>query len=362
MRMTLFSIPMVAAVMMAGCAAETDEVGTVGVALTATDPTGAVYRLPDGAQLVIQGGAYYDAFSLDGDSAFVRINVPAGDYSAELIDDAGHNGTTLWPLTRRNVDGTTETVNAVLTTPMPAPMTITENGQTNLVLHFNVPDIGPVTFAEGSVDVSLDVDQVAASDVTAVVDGMFDVIAVTVDPSAPPQLAPRLPAVGDPAVQFVLEAHLTGPWAKSSSLSACAPVEMRLGSASQPGLNDLLTEATTGGLAFRFAQLCIYDNGTGVNSTADLFFYRNGIGTATTATFADLGEQNWMFLTSMSLELPRRVFDGHVLDLHSILGTHSGAASALVRASVRPTGSTTRVHWYRTTVQGASVALNVIAQ
>jgi len=343
MKMHLFGMM---AVLLAGCVADVeDDLGTVGVALTATDARGSTYRLPADTRLVMYGGAFYDEFSLDGDVPFVRITVPAGDYSAELTNGAGY--TTQWPLERTAVDGTVETVTAVLTTPMPAPVTITENGQTNLVVNFALPDVGLVTFAEGSVDVSISV-----SDSTATVSGTsfsstFDVTSVFSDPTTPPQLPPRLPVVGATGIGMNVDAQITGPWAKTSASSACAPVTLGVATATQPGLADLLTESSG-----QNAQLCVYGGAGG--DVAEIFFYRVGTVTPSTPTFAEFGSQNWLFMTFVDVQLAAPVFDGHTLDLQPLVGTHTLPSTGFSRASVRPTGATTRTTWYRASVTGTT--------
>jgi hypothetical protein len=259
MRMHLTSM-LVAAAACVGCAAEpeTETSGTIAIALTSSDPTGAVYRLPDGARLVMSGGTYYDEFSLDGDATFVRISVPPGDYGAELVHDTITG--TQWPLSR-TVGGVTEVVTATLVTGMPAPVTITEDGQTNLVLRFTVPDVGVVTFAEGDLDVTLDVDEVAASQLTFAFEGNLDVTSVVQDPAAPAVIA-TLPQLGQLGLYFSIWAHPTGPWTKSSQTSACAPAAWNSFSAATTPLHDVIFESI---IPDGVLQICVY-GGAGVPS------------------------------------------------------------------------------------------------
>jgi hypothetical protein len=326
----------------AGCAAQdSDPVGSVGVALTATDPSGATYRLPAGTRLAMEGGTYYDEHSLDGDAAFIRIDVPPGDYAAYLVDNDGH--TTEWPLERRELDGSMSTVIATLITPQPAPVTVTTDGLTNLVFQFVVTDVGPITFAEGSVDVSIVVTESTASGLRLEAESDLAVTSVSSDPAAPAELADRMPALGDTDLAVALQVSVTGPWAKASSVSACAPVVVLTTSVSQAGLGHLLAES------LGETSLCIFE-GADVAPIAQLFFYR--FGDATTPTFADLGGVNPLFLTSLTIDLPASVFDGTTLDLGPVVGTHELPIQVFTRASVRPDTSAPRVNWYRGFLSG----------
>lgn len=327
------------AALVTACTAEAGDVGTIGVALTASDASGTTYRLTPGARLIMSGGTFYDEFALDGDQAVVRIDVPPGDYTAELFHDAGH--TVQWPLERRTPDGTTDTVWANLVTPMPAPVTITTGGLTNLVLRFELPDLGLITFDEGSVNVSIEVVGSTPSSLDVGLVGALDVSAVTVDPAAPAALAPRLPAVGATAIGFDLAGHISGPWTKSSATGACAPVTLAA-SSNHAGIADLLTEAGAD------ASFCVDASGGAVSG--ELVALRAG--TPTTATFTGLGDGNYLFVSLASVTLPAAVFDGERLDLDPLVGVHTYPATALTRVSVRAPGATTRTVWYRASYSG----------
>jgi hypothetical protein len=350
MRMHLTSI-FVAAAACVGCAAEpeTDTTGTIAVALTASDPGGATYRLTEGARLLMSSGTYYDEFALDGDATFVRISVPPGDYGAELLHDNGY--TTQWPLTR-TFAGVTETVQGALTTPMPAPVTIADTGQTNLVLHFNVPDIGVVTFAEGDLDVTLDVDETVATSVHVHFGSSLDVASVTQDPAAPPVIA-TLPQVGNVDLQLTINAQVSGPWTKSSQTSACAPVTVLGSTGGTPALHDLLAESWGMGA---FSQLCVF-GGAGVAPQAQLLTYQV-TPTPVTATFTGLGDFNWLFMSYLTVDLPSPIFDGTNLDLQPLVGAHTHTGSGFTRVAVRAPGTAVRTTWHRAFYTGdISIAL-----
>ncbi len=323
------------------CTAATDDVGTIGVALTAADAGGATYRLTPGARLAMSGGTFYDEYSLDGDAAFVRIDVPPGDYAADLVNDAGDGPQ--WPLVRRELDGSVETVLATLVTPMPAPLTITADGLTNLVLRFEVPDVGPVTFAEGSVDVSIEVVGTTPANLDVHYDGTLDVSSVVIDPTAPAALAPRMPAAGDAGLPFALYASITGPWAKTSATMACAPVSfVNWGGAG--GVVAVMMEATAPGASF-----CIFDDGV---SPAQGQIVLSRTGAPTTPTFSDLGSGSYSFLAFTSVEIPAGAFDGETLDLGVLLGAHTFPATMVTRVSHRAADGEPRIHWHRANYTG----------
>jgi hypothetical protein len=339
-----------AALAVAACTDQAADVGTVGVALTSTDAGGTQYRLPAGSRLQMSGGTYFDELSLDGDASFLKLDVPVGDYAAELVNDAGY--TTSWPLQRRAPDGTISTVDAVLTTTMPAPITIGEGTMTNLVLRFTVPDAGTVVFAHGAVGVTIDVGTSAASRIDVAMQGTLNVGTIVSDPSAPPVLATRMPVAGTTGLALSIGGHVVGPWTQSSASTACATLDMTTHGSSQAGIADLLGEATNVGAAVpAFAQLCVY-GGPGVPPQAEIFTYRIFTGTATTPTFADLGSHDWQFLSYLTIDLPVQAFDGTTLNLDALRGLGPVPASGLSRAQVRITPGQPRVNWFRTVWSG----------
>lgn len=324
------------------CFAEVDDTGTVGVALTASDATGATYRLTPGARLVMMGGTYYEEFSLDGDSAFVRIDVPPGDYSAEAMHDTIEG--LLWPLERRLPTGETEIVYATLTTPMPAAVTIANDALTNLVLRFSVPDIGPITFDEGSVDVAIEVTGSSPSGLDLASDAALDVATVTIGPTAPEALAPRLPALGDVDLVHHARAAFDGAWYRTSATTACTETVVNELAASHPGVADILTEAGAN------LDVCIT---LGAAGQPQAYLTTIGVSTAPfTGTFSDLGVGSYMFVTRVIVDLPASVWDGEVLDLAPLVGPHELTATAMTRVSFRGPGETARRTWHQATYTG----------
>lgn len=323
---------------MAACAADDGETGDVAVALTAPGADGASYRLTPGARVALYGGPFYDEFVLDGDQQVQRIQVPPGAYQAELVHNAGY--TTEWPLERTNLDGTIDTVNATLTTVMPASVDVLADEATPLVLTFVVEGVGPITFAHGAVDVSVDVDEVPADGYRASAVGPVELFSVLIDPTAPPEITTRLPAVGQ-VVDLGAVVRTTGPWVWSAATGACAPAELvGYSTGGHSGFTDLVTEAVNG----TFFQLCVYTfEGT---SQIQMLFFKTGA--AFTATFSDLGAQDYSFLTYVTIDVPTPIFVGDTLHLEDLVGTQALPATVFSRVSARPAGSLDpRARWYR---------------
>jgi hypothetical protein len=339
-------IALAATLAAAACTAQdSDQVGTVGVALTATDASGASYRLTPGARLRMISGTYWDELALDGDSAFVRLDVPAGDYSAELVHDT-INGVR-WPLERTDLDGTVETVVATLTTPMPAALTVPADGQTNLVLRFEVPGFGPITFTHGSVDVSIDVVESSAGGVEIGVEGPVTVNTVIVGATAPPQLADRMPATG--ATPYVgITVRVTGEWEQSWSTGVCAPATVTIYGGGHQGLHDLMIEALEGAVT-----VCV----DGGSSIVQVYSFSSGAGF--TPTFGDLGALTMSFLTVVNADLPAPVFDGQTLDLDPAVGVTTVPATWLFRVNGRMPTDAAMSTWYRASLAG-DVTLSLI--
>jgi hypothetical protein len=280
----------------------------------------------------MSGGTFFDEFSLDGDGV-VSFDVPAGDYSAELIHDDGH--TTQWPLERTDLDGTTETVIATLVTPMPALLTVAADAQTNLVLQFQLPGFGPITFDQGTVEVSLEVTETTAGGVVAEGSGNFTTSSVTTHPNTPPLLVSRMPALGD-SNGITIGATVTGDWFMASATSACAPAFIHVFGGPHQGITDLIDESRE----TDNTTICVFEG------TPQLQILSFRIGAATTPTFADLGVPDWFFVSFLTIDLPAPVFDGETLDLDPAVGTSTAPATVFTRASRRQPGQPSEV-WYR---------------
>lgn len=301
-----------AALIAAGCIEPGESVGSVGAALTATDSSGATYRLPAGTRLMFMSSTYFDGHDLDGDAAVLHIDLPVGDYQAWLSHEYGY--TNEWPLERTDSDGSIRMVTGYLITPMPQALTIFPDTTTSLVLTFQVPEFGDITFAEGTLDVSTEIEQTTAGGVDVSAFGAFHTDYVAVNADAPPALAGRLPALGE-ATDLSLSATVTGAWAKASASSACAPAQLTVIGSGQAGVVDLLVEVNGS------VRICVYD---GAPQTLQIVASRYGV--PSTATFADLSNEQLSFMVNLIVELPAPVFDGSTLDLDPVTGEHTAPA------------------------------------
>ena len=308
---------LVAALVAAGCVHEDEATGSVAAALTAVDGDGATYRLPSGTALQLYNTTYYDEVSLDGDAAVVTIDLPVGDYGAALYHP--YVSGNLWPLERTAPDGTVRIVDGYLVTPMPQSVSIFEGTTTSLALVFEVPEFGEITFAEGALDVSLEVEETTAGGVDLAAGGYYTITSVWTSPTAPDGLADRLPHEAD-IVEVGVNATVTGPFAKSSSIAACAPAQLTAIGSGNPAMIDLLIEANDQ------QRICVF-----ATEPPRLMIQGVRAGAALTPTFADLFSGSWFFVGGVMVDLPAPVFDGHTLDLDPIAGTNTGPGTASYR-------------------------------
>jgi hypothetical protein len=344
-----FKLEMAAAALAVGmaaaaCGAETSEetVGSVGVALVAPGADGATYRLTPGAWLTAYGPTFFGTYSLDGDDATARIVLPVGSYEMWLEHGEGYS--TAWPLERRHSDGTTQVVTAQLLTPLPIAATVLEGSLTNVVLRFEVPGVGPVTFADGDVDVSLEVDETVATGSQAVWSALLDVTSVHPGGASPALLA-TLPADGDTGLPLAIAVHQAGDWYPASPYEACVSVTVDAYSADAK-LEAILLEATSGGST----RMCVLDDGTGLGS--GVYFRASRFGAALSPPFQDEGTHDYVFIALLQAHLPVHVYDGTTLDLGALVGTHEvdAFASTRVFANIGGTFENWHVAFYGGTV------------
>ena len=334
---------MVAAAAVSGCTEPRAELGDVTLALTAPASDGSIYRLTPGTRLALYGGPFYDEYALDGDGV-VRVELPPGAFQAELLHPDGYDA--VWPLERREPDGTVSTVLATLTTMMPASVTVVADASTPLVLSFQVEHVGPVTFASGDLDVSIDVDEIPSDGGNlAIAHGDLTAASVTVEPGAPPALGVLLPAVGQGG-NLRVSVRTIGEWARTSATGACAEAEVAghvIGG--HDGFVELLIEAASA----TGAQLCVY-TADGA-SQAELFFYR--FGPAASSLLGGFGDHDFLTYGSVLVDLPEVIFDGHTLHLDDLVGVRDLPATLVTAVSARPAATTgPRARWYRGTFTG----------
>lgn len=299
-------------VMGVGCTEEpaSESVGHVTIPLTAPGSDGAIYRLPPNTSLFLSNGPFFGSFLLDGDASSLTVDVPPGDYFVSMFNSDA-NGTS-WPLLRQDPDGTTQMVSATLN--LTRTLSVRENETTSLVIRFQVGGVFPITFATGSVDVSVAIDEITATSLT------FELTATTLDVSdvqigemAPAALAPRLPSVGPSGIQYRVTLQTTGPWALASPQQVCAPVVATQQATGHPGFIDLIAEAPP----HESAQICIFQFG----SFAEIWVSFSRFGDALTPLLSDLEGTEYLVDNFLALDFEVDVFDGKTLHLQRLLGT-----------------------------------------
>src|SRR5262249_30720471 len=129
-------------------------------ALVATGSGGAVYRLPAGTQLRLSKLGFSDRIALDADTTSVAIDVPPGDYNLQLVD-AHFDVPSPWMLERELGDNTPATISATLS--MPSTIAVVADQTTDLVLRFTVATGEVIEFTQGQIDVTVEVDEAAAT-------------------------------------------------------------------------------------------------------------------------------------------------------------------------------------------------------
>jgi hypothetical protein len=282
------------------------------MALTAPGRDGATYHLPPGATLFLFNGRFLGDFSLDADAPSITVQVPPGEYRLSLFNSNGD--TTVWPLTRRNADGTTEIVPATLDlTPM---ITVAANETTNLVIRFHVQSTGTIIFGKGDVNVSVEVDEAVASVDVALTVSPLTVASIGSGETTPAALPPRLPALGEHGDGYAVTLQTTGPWFMSRPNVVCAPVAATAVASGNQGFVDLVAEgAPTGG-----ELVCIQQ----IDAEHAVIFIRFAHqGPATTSLLSDLGDRQFFIDHGITANVNATVFDGTTLDLGVLTGTRS---------------------------------------
>ena len=338
------------------CVEPARSMGYVEVALTAPGPDGSTYRLPFDTLLVFDRPEFHGVFSLADDVPSKTLQVPPGDYALSLVDHDGD--TAVWPLILEDADGRTTTVPTSL--DLPAMLRVTEDQTTALVIRFHIPNLEPITFSVGSVDVSVAVDVTPATSIDLEVGVLPGVLVPFVGfsgPSTPAALRPRLTATGDRGDGYLVSMHVVGPWAIVSENVVCAPATASIRTGGNPGFVNLIAEAPP--LAAQ--PLCLRQDAPGLTQVS-MRFTRQGA--STTPLLADLGAPQYsvshgLFATVDGAD----VFDGRTLHLDAIAGVHAVQfgmfAEVSAQIGTRPDGAPVTEQWYE--VNEAGVVAMVVA-
>jgi hypothetical protein len=300
-----------------------EPVGYINMQLTAPGPDGSTFRLPSGTELLLNGSAFSGFFSLDDDAASQTLAVPPGNYSVALIDGAGD--TTVWPLTRDNADGTSDTVSAVLDL-IPA-ITVAENQTTSLTIRFHVGQVQPVTFGRGSVYVSVEVDGSASVTSLRVVLSApaLSIQSADIGTTAPPELAPRLPGAGGMGDSYVATMQTIGSWSLLRPDTVCIQVTGSATAAGNSGFVNLVDEAPAPGSGTVCIQQLLPNF-----AFVETDFFRQG--TASTPLLSDLSDRDFLISHGVIASINANLFDGTTLHLEALAGTRS--ASMLVNGAI----------------------------
>lgn len=332
-------------------------VGSINVSLIAADGDGATYRLPPGSALTLgkSGDNVVGIVSLDGGNGgpgaapgptSQTIEVAAGDYAIGLIDTA--RDTTVWPLTRIHPDGTTDIVQGVL--DLSPTLTVADHQTTPLVIRFHVATAAPITFASGDIDVSVQVDETAATGFDFAISAQGLVAkTVSVGENAPAALAARLPAQNDATDSYTVSGHTTSPWARRTASTVCAfQVTASASAMGNQGFIELVAEAPTIGEQ----GLCIEQVGPG---QASLTMHTGHLGTAATSLLSDLGDHEYMLDHTVQIAVAADLFDGTTLDLRPLLGAHPASVNVFGDISAQSTSSEFQFdRWYNLNEAGTS--------
>lgn len=332
---------------LAGCAPGPEiPSGKLEVALVATAPGGTTYRLPPGARLEVRSGAYLESFSLDGDTAAVVVEVPVGEAEVRLVGQVDYG--TRWPLVRVAADGTTTNVTGTLLTPQPLSVVIEEDTTISLVLTFQVANSGVITFLTGSLAVSAEVDEVAATGADLSLDASeLEVSEAIVHPAAPPEIDEYWPAAGTGGL-FAAVIGGVGKWTLRSSTRACAELELvGIGGSPSTSLTDLLAEASPSDVAHGDVEVCI--EAQGAVQLIQVSMQRRG--PAVTPVLGGLGQRELHFTFDLEAELAEPVLEGNVLHLERLDGMHAHLPYT-TRMSVLEILPDGEAPWYSGTLEG----------
>ena len=277
----------------ASCAAPDDtSVGSFVVPLL-TETNGIRYRLPDGAYLEITNDDYfYQTVDLSGDETLETVQLPAGEFDVTLLHDDVTD--IVWPLTRIDIDDSESTVDAELVSSNPADIVIVGDETSSLVLHFELSSLENVTFQNGSLDVTLDVDPPFGSQDTSTIDSEV------YQPNAPVDLPSVLIMNGQTYVHSV-DMSATDSWYSSKTSKVCIHLATdHYTIDASDGLALLLAEVTADGGTGR---ICIEDPEDPLEpNEIQISQYRTG--PATTSLASTLTGESYLFYVSWIADLP----------------------------------------------------------
>lgn len=295
-----------------------DDVGVLVVGLEAAGPAGSTYRLPVDATLHVASAGFVDDLGIGAvDAALYQASLPPGDYSWTL-NGAGPGG--VWLLQREDASGAISSVQAKLVNAQPGTFSISADATTSVTLQFDSTLGGIVTFAVGTLDVSMSVDETVATGVTADWTSSLTVSAAQAFQAAPAGLGDLLPGIGDGPFPSGFAIHVSGPWALVALDRVCAPAtgdSLDVGGADN-GWFSLFIES----MYTTDVKLCTTSSGfTSVEWVRE--------GPPTTSVFMGTGATLLRFEATYVFESPTPAFDGETLDVNLLAGSFQGTDGAL---------------------------------
>jgi hypothetical protein len=317
--------------------------GTLTMALTGVGPDGATYALGSGVALSVWLGDSGTSSGVSGLSTAAgpqSFTLPAGSYTGRL--SGGDSTVTAgWPLLRLG-DGGNTPVAAALLDPQPYAFTISAGGTTNLPLHFMIANVGPVTFASGTLTTSLAIDAGTVPPGGAVLAGSpsFAFVSGQTSSTALNNALAAIPTSAPVAVPMTVSFKMTGPFTMQAD-SACAP---GIPTVTATALPDAGAEDTIAALAVETsgatANLCFFDAQSLFPNIVQLVWTRTGA-PQTPAMQALIGQDagTAAFEYFFQGQFPTPLFANGVLSLQA-LDNPLAFANASLQLEVSTGGST----------------------
>ncbi|MGE3675851.1 MAG: hypothetical protein AB7K71_39650 [Polyangiaceae bacterium] len=288
--------------------------GSVDLALQATGPDGATYRLTPNTLLWVsnQDQSVLDALYIESAETVQTFSLPPDDYEATVRTSRPDGSFEL-----ERSDGTqTEIVSARYVGVNPTPFHITANSTTALTLPFRVADLGDITFDVGRLAVDLDVGVEAQSPTG----GQMSLQAAHVDQQT---FGGELSGVSDYEVATDASIdqswawRITSPFRLTTANRACAAIEVTSAQSNQAAWTDLFRI-----VPHSLGELCVIDNDPYPYDTVQLSTRQTADLTGTGLTDFLSGSSYEVF-TYVDAYVPSNALEGNTLHLDQLVDTHT---------------------------------------
>jgi hypothetical protein len=293
-----------------GSANASETTGSMEVALSTTGPDGATYSLPPTTTLLMSSPVIIADPYLNATTPTQSFSLPAGNYQVTLQGGTDAGAFVL----NRTAGGVTSTMTAFLVDPQPRTVTLTAGRTTPVVFHFLIPEIGNVTFSNGTLVSSIQVDAGGASASHAVVTGPL--VFQNVFPGMDPSVAALFSSWDTPTEQISITMSFTTGWTAALD-SACVDgtatvtATPSVNSANDQNVAAFLSEFNGAGFS-----LCLADanNGGGVN----LIFERTGTPESPQFQMAVGATDEMNYYFQLNGTPPTPLFDGVTANLAAL--------------------------------------------